>query len=72
MFGFVLVLLRFRFNVPVNNFLVMSGQSHCFMGVTVLFGKKMCLCSRTQHGGGRPLALESAAHVGKESLGQLR
>ena len=35
MFGFGLVLLRL--NVPVNNFLVMSGQSHRFLGINSTF-----------------------------------
>ena len=26
-----------RFNVPVNNFSVMSGLSHCFLGITSTF-----------------------------------
>ena len=42
-----------RFNVPVNNFSVMSGRSHRFLGnLPVLSGSKVS-CSRTQHGGGR-------------------
>ena len=42
-----------RLNVPVNNFSVMSGRSHRFLGnQPVLSGSKVS-CSRTQHGGGR-------------------
>ena len=29
----------FRFNVPVNNFSVMSGQSQCFLCVSSTFGE---------------------------------
>ena len=42
-----------RLNVPVNNFSVMSGWSHRFLGNSpVLSGSKVS-CSRTQHGGSR-------------------
>ena len=42
-----------RLNVPVNNFSVISGRSHRFLGnKPVLSGSKVS-CSRTQHGGGR-------------------
>ena len=48
--GFLVVL---RLNVPVNNFSVMSGRSHRFLGrYPVLSGSKVS-CSRTHHGGGR-------------------
>ena len=48
--GWLVVL---RLNVPVNNFSVMSGRSHRFLGnLPVLSGSKVS-CSRTQHGGGR-------------------
>ena len=51
-YGFV-CLLVLRLNVPVNNFSVMSGQSHQFLGnKPVLSGSKVS-CSRTQHSGGR-------------------
>ena len=33
--GLVLVLLRL--NVPINNFSVMSGRSHLFLGITSTF-----------------------------------
>ena len=47
------VLFVLRLNVPVNNFSVMSGRSHHFLGnLPVLWGSKVS-CSRTQHGGGR-------------------
>ena len=47
------VLFVLRLNVPVNNFSVMSGRSHRFLGnQPVLSGSKVS-CSRTQHGGGR-------------------
>ena len=46
---------RFRFvslllNVAVNNFSVMSGRSHRFLGITSTFGEVNVSCSRTQHG----------------------
>ena len=45
-------LVVLRLNVPVNNFSVMSGRSHRFLGnLPVLSGSKVS-CSRTQHGGG--------------------
>ena len=31
------------FNIPVNNFSVMSGHSHCFLGITQFYGELMCL-----------------------------
>ena len=37
-------------NVPVNNFSVMLGRSHCFLGITSNFGGVNMPCSRTQHG----------------------
>ena len=39
------------FNVPVNNFSVMSGRSHRFLGITSTF--RGVNVSRTQQGGGR-------------------
>ena len=46
-------LVVLRLNVPVNNFSVMSGRSHRFLGNSpVLSGSKVS-CSRTQHGGDR-------------------
>ena len=41
-FGFV--------NAPVNNFSVMSGRSHRFLGITSTFWEVNVSCSRTQHG----------------------
>ena len=39
------------FNVPVNNFSVMLGLSHCFLGIYQYFGELKVSCSRTLHGG---------------------
>ena len=51
--GFGLVWFVLRLNVPVNNFSVISGRSHRFLGnYPVLSGSKVS-CSRTQHDGGR-------------------
>ena len=36
--------------VPVNNFSVMSGRSHRFLGITSTFWGVNVPCSRTQHG----------------------
>ena len=43
-------LVLLRFNVPVNNFSVMSGRSHRFLGITSTFWEVNVSCSRTQHG----------------------
>ena len=45
-FHFVLCL----FNVPVNNFTVMSGRSNRFLGIISTFWEVNVSCSRTQHG----------------------
>ena len=37
------------FNVPVNNFSVMLGRSHCFLGLYQYFGELKLSCSRTLH-----------------------
>ena len=37
-------------NVPVNNFSVMLGRSHRFLGITSTFWDVNVPCSRTQHG----------------------
>ena len=37
-------------NVPVNNFSVMLGRSHFFLGITSTFWGVNVPCSRTQHG----------------------
>ena len=42
--------VSFLFNVPVNNFSVMSGRSHRFLGITSTFWEVNVSCSRTQHG----------------------
>ena len=39
-----------RFYIPVNNFSVMSGQSHRFLGITSTFWEVKVSCSRIQHG----------------------
>ena len=38
------------YNVPVNNFSVMLGRSHRFLGITSTFLGVNMPCSRTQHG----------------------
>ena len=49
----IVCLFVLRLNVPVNNFSVMSGRSHRFLGnLPVLSGSKVS-CSRTQHGSGK-------------------
>ena len=48
----IVCLFVLRFNVPVNNFSVMSGRSHCFLSITSTFRCKVS-CSRTKPGGGR-------------------
>ena len=45
-------LLRLK-NIPVNNFSVMSGRSHRFLGITRTIRGVNVSCSRTQHGEGR-------------------
>ena len=39
-----------RFNVPVNKFSVMSGWSHCLLGIYQYFGELKVSCSRTLQG----------------------
>ena len=46
-FGFWFGLMLYA---PVNNFSVMSGRSHCFLGITSTFGEVNVSCSRIQHG----------------------
>ena len=46
LFRFVL----FLFNVPVNNFTVMSGWSNRFLGIISTLLDVNVSCSRTQHG----------------------
>ena len=38
-----LFLFRLRLYVPVNNFSVMSGRSHCFLGITSTFLGGKCI-----------------------------
>ena len=42
--------VSFLLNVPVNNFSVMFGWSHRFLGIPSTFRKVNVSCSRTQHG----------------------
>ena len=46
MFSFLISILL---NVPVNNFSVMSGRSHCYLGITSTFWEVNVSCSRIQH-----------------------
>ena len=39
----IICLIELRFNIPVNNFSVMLGQSHCFLEVNQYFGELTCL-----------------------------
>ena len=43
MIPFVSFWFGLMLNVPVNNFSVMLGQSHHFLGITSTFGGKICL-----------------------------
>ena len=45
------VLVWFLLNVSVNNFSVMLGQSHHFLGIYQYFGELKVSCTRTLHGG---------------------
>ena len=45
----ILVWFGLRFYVPVNNFSVMSGRSHRFLGITSTFWEVNVSCSRIQH-----------------------
>ena len=42
-------LVCLKLNVPVNNFSVMLGRSHRFLGISSTLGVYMS-CTRTQHG----------------------
>ena len=42
-------LVYLMLNVPVNNFSVMLGWGHCFLGNTSTFWGVNMSCSRTQH-----------------------
>ena len=46
----MIVLFGLRFYVPVNNFSVMSGRSHRFLGITSTFWEVNVSCSTIQHG----------------------
>ena len=48
--SFFVCLLGLRFYVPVNNFSVMSGRSHRFLGITSTFWEVNVSCSMVQHG----------------------
>ena len=48
--GFVGWLVDLILNVPVNNFSVILGRSHRFLGITSTFWGVNVPCSRTQHG----------------------
>ena len=43
-------LFGLRLYVPVNNFSVISGWSHRFLGITSTFWEVNVSCSRIQHG----------------------
>ena len=43
-------LFGLRLYIPVNNFSVMSGRSHRFLGITSTFWEGNVPCSRIQHG----------------------
>ena len=43
---FIICFFVLRFNVPVNNFSVMSGRSQCFQGINQYCGELMCLAQR--------------------------
>ena len=49
-FIFYFVWFGFLLNVLVNNFSVMLGQSHGFLGIYQYFGELKVSCSRTLHG----------------------
>ena len=39
----VIVVFFVKFNIPINNFSVMSGRSHRFLGINQYFRELMCL-----------------------------
>ena len=43
-------LFGLRLYIPLNNFSVMSGRSHHFLGITSTFWEVNVSCSRIQHG----------------------
>ena len=48
--GLFVCLFGLRLYVTVNNFSVMSGRSHRFLGITTTFWEVNVFCSRIQHG----------------------
>ena len=50
LFPFCFFWFLLRLNVQVNNFSVMSGWSHRFLGITSTFWEVNVSCSRIQHG----------------------
>ena len=46
-----IVLVLFLFNIPFNNFSVILGQSHCFLGIYQYFGNIKVSCSGTLYCG---------------------
>ena len=47
---FFFCLFGLRLYIPVNNFSVMSGRSHSFLGITSTFWEVNVSCSMIQHG----------------------
>ena len=47
---FLFCLFRLRLYISVNNFSVMSGWSHRYLGITSTFWEVNVSCSRIQHG----------------------
>ena len=43
-------MFELRLYIPVNNFSVMSGRSHRFLGIASTFWEVNVSCSRIQHG----------------------
>ena len=60
MFLFLFGLRRY---VPVNNFSVISGRSHRFLGITSTFWEVNVTCSRIQHGDPSEFLVNVAAVV---------
>ena len=48
--SYIFCLFGLRLYVQVNNFPVMSGRSHRFLGITSTFWEVNVSCSRIQHG----------------------
>ena len=56
-FHIFVCLFVLRLNIPVNNFSVMSGWSHRFLGITSTFGETFIfelLCDKSKFWGFRP------------------